>query len=81
MANFASLITGRKPKLATTKKTRRCKHCNKALPSGSKCVEVPDPGSYNAKTYCLERFNSIIGQTHMDLRGLELMLKKFTSEV
>jgi hypothetical protein len=81
MANFASLITGRKPKLATTKKIRHCKHCRRELSSGTKCVEIPDPGSSNAKTYCLECCNSIIGQTHIDLKGLELMLKKATSEV
>jgi hypothetical protein len=81
MAKTLSLITGRKPQLTTTNKAEHCKHCNKNLPSGSKCAKIPESAGFSNKpAYCLICLKEIIGQTRFDLNELEKSLTYFTSE-
>lgn len=72
-----SLISGKNPKLTVAKKLRHCCRCDKDLPKGSKCADVPVPGTLGDKTYCLDCLKETIEKSFSDLRELRSAVAEF----
>jgi len=57
------------------KKKRTCKRCDRDILNGTKCVEVPQPGTMGGKTYCRECAQKIVEKSREDLDRFEEALR------
>jgi hypothetical protein len=60
--------------MAKAKRKRTCKRCDKEIEGGTVCVEVPQPGTMGARTYCKDCIKEIIQKSRADLDELEKQL-------
>ena len=52
-------------------KVMSCRRCKAAMPKGTTCVRVADPGYHGpGRAYCNECFEEVLGQTELDIRRL-----------
>ena len=73
--SFITSLSG-KPKVVQARGKRTCKRggCGEEIPKGTKCVEVPQPGTMGARTFCVQCIKEIIQKSREDLNELEKRL-------
>jgi hypothetical protein len=63
-------------KFVTAKRERTCRRCGEAREVGEDCVEVGVPGSMGHRTYCLDCYGDILGETGKQLQKLRAELQR-----
>jgi ribosomal protein S27AE len=70
-----SLITGSsgRPNQVVAKRRRQCSRCSSDILLNEMCFEIPKVGGgfANKKTFCVNCFKEILGQTKKDIAELE----------
>lgn len=70
-----SLIGGSlgRPKEAVAGKRCECSRCHEAITKGTKCYDVPQPGTAfsNTRRFCAECYKKVLQQTTIDLTELK----------
>lgn len=63
-------------KFVTTRRERKCKRCGAKIEAGENCVQVGVPGSMGHRTYCLDCYDNILGETGKQLQKLTAELQR-----
>lgn len=63
-----------KPRIVEARRKRTCKRCDKEIERETTCIEVPQPGTMGARTFCKECIREIIQKSREDLDALEKQL-------
>lgn len=52
------------------RRARPCKRCAASITKNEPCLEVKKPGTMGHRTYCVDCFTDVLGQTQLDLNTL-----------
>ncbi len=63
-------------KFVIARRERTCRRCGEAIEGGESCVEVGVPGSMGHRTYCLDCYSDILGETGKQLQKLRAELHR-----
>ncbi|MDP2217496.1 MAG: hypothetical protein Q8J68_09440 [Methanolobus sp.] len=74
-----SLISGKMPSLIVAKGRRHCTRCKREICRGSRCADVPIPGTMGDKTYCTDCLLEIVEKSREDLNQIENQIRNVIS--